>query len=122
MGFPVGSDSKESTCNAGNLGSISGLKRSPGGGNSNPHQYPCLEVPHGQWRLACYSPWGPKEWDTINQLSRRQQGHEYLDPPLKWHSASLKNIRSHKTYCFLSLQKKIFTWININFTEIFSVN
>ena len=43
--FPGVSDSKESTCNAGNLGSIPGLGRSPGGGNDNPLQYSCLENP-----------------------------------------------------------------------------
>ena len=36
MGFPGGSDGKESACNAGGLGSISGSVRSPGEGNSNP--------------------------------------------------------------------------------------
>ena len=35
MGFPGGSDSKESTCNAGGLGSVPGLGRSPGEGNGN---------------------------------------------------------------------------------------
>ena len=47
MGFPNGSAGKESTCNAGNsgdTGSISGLGRSPGGGNGNPLQYSCLEI------------------------------------------------------------------------------
>ena len=33
--FPGGSDSKESTCSAGDLGSIPGLGRSPGGGNNH---------------------------------------------------------------------------------------
>ena len=47
LGFPGGSDSKESTCNAGDLGSIPGLGRSPGGGHGNPLQYSCLENPHG---------------------------------------------------------------------------
>ena len=41
--FPVGSDGKESACNAGDPGSISGLGRSPGEGNGNPVQYSCLE-------------------------------------------------------------------------------
>ena len=41
MGFPGGSDGKESTCNARDLGSIPG-SRSPGEGNGNPHQYSCL--------------------------------------------------------------------------------
>ena len=36
MGFPRGSDSKEPTCNPGDLGSIPGLGRSPGGGQGNP--------------------------------------------------------------------------------------
>ena len=36
---------KESPCNAGDLGSISGLGRSSGEGNGNPLQYPCLENP-----------------------------------------------------------------------------
>ena len=36
MGFPDGSDGKESACNAGDLGSIPGSGRSPGEGNGNP--------------------------------------------------------------------------------------
>ena len=42
LGFPGGSDSKESTCNAGDPGSIPGLGRSPGEGHGNPLQYSCL--------------------------------------------------------------------------------
>ena len=45
MGFPHSSVSKEYACNAGDLGSIPGLGRSPGGGNDNPLQYSCLENP-----------------------------------------------------------------------------
>ena len=43
MGFPGGSDSKESAHNAGDLGSVPGSGRSPGEGNGYPHQYSCLE-------------------------------------------------------------------------------
>ena len=43
LGFPGGSDSKESTCNAGNLGSIPGLQISPGEENGYPLQYSGLE-------------------------------------------------------------------------------
>ena len=43
LGFPGGSDGKESASNAGNLGSIPGPGRSPGEGNGNPLQYSCLE-------------------------------------------------------------------------------
>ena len=55
-GFSGGSDSKESTCNAGDLGLIPGLGRSPGGRHGNPLQYSCLENPHEQRSLAGYSP------------------------------------------------------------------
>ena len=44
MGFPSGSDGKETACNVGNLGSIPGSGISPGEGNDNPFQYPCLEI------------------------------------------------------------------------------
>ena len=43
LGFPGGSAGKESTCNAGDLGSIPGLGRSPGEGKGNPPQYSGLE-------------------------------------------------------------------------------
>ena len=43
--LPGGSDAKASAYNAGDLGSIPGLGRSPGEGNGNPLQYSCLENP-----------------------------------------------------------------------------
>ena len=46
-GFPDGSEGEESACNAGDLGSIPGLGRSSGEGNSNPLQYSCLKSPKG---------------------------------------------------------------------------
>ena len=45
LGFPGGSDSKETACNAADPGSIPGLGRSSGEGNGNPLQYSCLENP-----------------------------------------------------------------------------
>ena len=53
-GFPDGSVSKESVCNAedaGDVGSISGSGRSPEGRNGNPFQFSCLEDPmdRGAW-------------------------------------------------------------------------
>ena len=41
--FPSGSDGKASAYNVGDLGSIPGLGRSSGEGNSNPLKYSCLE-------------------------------------------------------------------------------
>ena len=64
QGFPGGSVGKESACNAGDLRSIPGLGRSPGGGHGNPLQYFCLENPLGQKCLTSYSPWGHKELDS----------------------------------------------------------
>ena len=43
MGLHGGSANKASTCNVGDLGSIPGLERSPGGGNGYPYQYSDLE-------------------------------------------------------------------------------
>ena len=56
MGFPGGSDSKESTCSEGDLGSIPGLGRSPGGEHGNPLQYSCLENPmdRGAWQATVH--------------------------------------------------------------------
>ena len=67
-GFPHSSAGKESACNAGDLGSIPGLGRSPGGVHSSPLQYSCLENPHGQKSLAGYSPWRCKESDMTERL------------------------------------------------------
>ena len=72
LGFPSGSDSKESTCNLGDSGSIPGLGRSPGGGHGNPLQCSCLENPHGQMSLVGYSPWGRKESDRTEWLIQQQ--------------------------------------------------
>ena len=47
LGFSDDSDGKESTCNEGNLGSISGLGKSPGEGHGNRLQYSYLENPLG---------------------------------------------------------------------------
>ena len=56
VGFSGGSDGKESTCNVGDLGSIPGLGRSPGEGNSYPLQYSGLEnsVDRGAWQAVVY--------------------------------------------------------------------
>ena len=56
MDFSWSSVSKESACNAGDLGLIPGLGRSPGEGNGNPLQYSCLENPMGTgaWKVTVY--------------------------------------------------------------------
>ena len=57
FGFPGGSTSKESACNAGDLGYIPVLGRSPGEGKGYPFQYPVLEnsmdyIVHGLQRIG----------------------------------------------------------------------
>ena len=55
-GFPGGSDSKESACNAGDLGSISRLGRSPGDGIGYLLQYSGLEnsTDRGAWQTTVH--------------------------------------------------------------------
>ena len=62
MGFPGGSEVKVSASNAGDLGSIPRLGRSPGEGNGNPLQYSCLENPMdgGAW------------WATVHGVAKSQ--------------------------------------------------
>ena len=56
MALPWWLGSTESACSAGDTGSTPGLGRSPGGGNSNPLQYSCLENPMGRgaWRATVH--------------------------------------------------------------------
>ena len=62
LGLPWWLSSKESACNAGDLGLIPGLERSPGGGHVNPLQYSCLESPidRGAW------------WATVHGVAKSQ--------------------------------------------------
>ena len=63
-----GSVVKSLPTNAGDVGSITGLERSPGGGNDNLLQYSCLEnsMGRGDW---CCSPWHCKESDTTKRMT-----------------------------------------------------
>ena len=68
-GFPGGSYSKESTCNAGDPGSIPGSGRCPGGGNGNPLQYSCLENPvdEGDWQATDHKV--TKSWTQLSDFT-----------------------------------------------------
>ena len=68
FGFPGGSDGKASAHNAGNLGSIPGLGRSPGEGNGNPLQYSCLEnsMDGGAWWATVHAV--TKNWTRLSDL------------------------------------------------------
>ena len=62
LGLLGGSDGKEYACDAGDPGSVLGLGRSPGKGNSNPLQYSCLEnlMDGGAW------------WATVHRVAKSQ--------------------------------------------------
>ena len=64
--FPGGSVEKNPACNAGDLDSIPGSGRSPGGGHGHPLLYSCLEKSHGQRSLVGYSSWVHKESDMTD--------------------------------------------------------
>ena len=66
MGFPHSSVGKESACNAGDLGSIPGSRRSPGEGNGNPLQYSCLKNPMDRGTLKA----------TVHRVAR--VGHDLV--------------------------------------------
>ena len=61
LGGSVGKEATFSESEAGDMGLIPGLGRSPGGGHGNPLQYSCLGKSHGQRSLVGYSPWGLKD-------------------------------------------------------------
>ena len=72
MGFPYGSRGKESVFNAGDtgdMGSLPGWGRPPGGGNGNPLQYSYLENPMNRGAWTGYSPKDFQESDMAEQLS-----------------------------------------------------
>ena len=62
MGFPGGSEGKESACNAGDLVLVPVVGRSPGEGNGYPLQYSCLEnsMDRGAW------------WVTVHGIMKSQ--------------------------------------------------
>ena len=69
MGFPGGSNGKQSACNAGDPGSIPGLGKSPGEGQGNPFHYSCLEnsMDRGAWQATVHGV--TKSRTRLKQLS-----------------------------------------------------
>ena len=95
MGFPGGSDGKESACNAGDLGSVPGSGISPEEGNGYPLQYSCLEnsMDRGVW------------WATVYGAQR--VGHDWV-PNIHTHT--------HVNYTSIKMEKiqlssvQLFSW------------
>ena len=93
LGFPGGSDGKESACSTEDLGLIPGSARSPGEGNGYPLQYSCLKsMDRGAW------------WATVHGVSKESGTNEQLKLSL-WDSqvtlvvknlpASVRDIRAN---------------------------
>ena len=82
-GFPGGSDGKESAYNAGDLGFISGLGRSSGGGHGNPLQYSGLENPmdRGAWQAIVHgSQRVGHQWVTKHTHTGNKKGPQKQEP------------------------------------------
>ena len=90
-GFPGGSDGKEFTCNAGDLGSISGSGRAPGEGNGYPLQCSCLENPmdRGAW------------WAIIHGVAKHRTWLKRLN---------LRGLYSLAPYAFSLILAFLFPW------------
>ena len=86
MGFPSGSDSEESACNARCPGLIHGLGRSPGEGNCKPLQCSCLENPMdtGAWQAAAHK---VTQSDTT-EATQDTCTHKHKDLIMKKNAAS----------------------------------
>ena len=87
LGFPGGSDGKESAWNAADLISIPGLGRS-GEGNGNPLQYSCLENPMdgGAWKAAVHGV--AKSWTRLSNFTFTFHFHA-LEKEMATHSSVL---------------------------------
>ena len=66
INLPGGTDGKESTCNARDIGLIPGSGKSPGGGNSYSLQYSCLEnsMDRGAWQATVHE--FAKSWTRLS--------------------------------------------------------
>ena len=129
MGFPGGSDDKESACNVGDLGLIPGLGGFPGRGHGNPLQYSCLEKPHRQRSLAGVAK--SQTWlnthtctpTCITALFSMAKTWKWPKYPLRWmdkEDAIYKNIYMHN-WLLLIHKKNEFLPFMITWMELVDV-
>ena len=97
MGFPVGSDGKESACNARGPGSVLRLGRYPGEGNGYPLQCSCLEnfMDRGAWWATVHG--GRKESNTTEQLTLSLDAVKPPSTPLS-HRESKRSASQHTAF------------------------
>ena len=84
----------------GDMGSVPGLARSPGGGHGNPRQYSCLENPHGQRSPAGYSTQGHKELDTT-EATEHARTYTVTPTPLDKALSTMPDTYKAKISCIL---------------------
>ena len=104
LGFPAGSDGQESTCSAGDLGSIPELGRPLGEENGYPLQYSCLEnlMDRGPWPATIHL---VTESDRTEQLTLTLPSLQYTlspekygkVPPKSYAKASLRKFEMRET-------------------------
>ena len=132
-GFPGGSDGKESTSQAGDLGSIPGLGRFPRGGHGNLLQYSCLENPmdRAAWWATVHGvaksrtglksvrhDWAAKHTAHCNKLNRGLSKRNtctppkiaYLNPSREHHILTYNNFLIRKRIYPLTKLKHILWW------------
>ena len=91
LGFPCGSAGKESACNAGDLGSVPGLERSPGEGKGYPLQYSGLEN-----SMDCIVHGVAKSRTRLSDFHIHITSHMYVYAVV----SSAMCLMSHKPPCF----------------------
>ena len=119
------SNSKESACNAGDLGLIPGSGKSPGEENGNPPQYSCLENPHGQKSLAGYSPWGCKKSDMSEWLAHacacvRTHTHTHTHTHRFW-GRRFKKVKCHSHHIPSQHMSKWLTSVDVDLDHLAKV-
>ena len=106
--FPGGSDSKASTCNLGDLGSIPESGRSPGEGNGNPLQYSCLENPMdgGAWQSTVHGVSKSQTWlsdftfTSCHRASLMLQWRTPVGTTLNWWYVCNLEVQQRPTFFF----------------------
>ena len=113
LGFPGGSEVKASACNAGDLGSIPGLGRSPREGNGNPLQYSCLENPMdgGAWWATVHRVAKSRTWLTDLTNLSLHLGDKIFEMTLKLHFSMQKHLLHWAVLALYTIFKLIFYWL-----------
>ena len=102
MGFPCDPAGKESTCNAGNLGSIPRLGRSPGEGKGYPLQYPGLGnstdfIVHGVMKSPTQTLQARREWQDIFKVLKGKNLRQGYSTQQGYHSKLLEKSETLQT-------------------------